>query len=35
MNQSLRQLIDVETDFDSLREDPDFQMIIGAVSRKV
>lgn len=31
MNNSLRDLIDDETDFDPLRHDPDFQLIIRAV----
>ncbi|HLJ09555.1 MAG TPA: tetratricopeptide repeat protein [Planctomycetaceae bacterium] len=33
MDNSLRQLIDDETDFDSLRNDRDFQMIVDAVNR--
>jgi tetratricopeptide (TPR) repeat protein len=31
MDKSYRQLIDDETDFDPLRHDPDFQMIVNAV----
>ena len=31
MDRSFRQLIDDETDFDPLRHDPDFQLIVGAV----
>jgi tetratricopeptide (TPR) repeat protein len=31
MDKSFRQLIDDETDFDPLRQDPDFQMIVSAV----
>jgi len=31
MDSSYRQLIDDETDFDPLRHDPDFQMIVNAV----
>lgn len=31
MDQSLRRLIDDEPDFDSLRQDPDFRMILDAV----
>jgi hypothetical protein len=31
MDKSFRQLIDSETDFDPLRQDPDFQMIVSAV----
>ena len=31
MDKSFRQLIDDETDFDPLRQDPDFQLIVGAV----
>lgn len=34
MDNGLRQLIDDETDFDTLRHDPDFQMIVAAVDRK-
>lgn len=34
MDRSLRNLIDEETDFDPLRNDPDFRMIVSAVSRK-
>jgi hypothetical protein len=34
MDKSFRKLIDDETDFDLLREDADFQMIVGAVSRE-
>lgn len=33
MDRSLRDLIDDETDFDPLRNDPDFQMILSVVSR--
>jgi tetratricopeptide (TPR) repeat protein len=32
MDQGYRQLIDNETDFDPLRHDPDFQMLVGMVS---
>jgi hypothetical protein len=31
MDKSFRRLIDDETDFDPLRHDPDFQMIVSAV----
>jgi len=31
MDNDLRQLIDEETDFDQLRNDPDFQMILDAI----
>jgi tetratricopeptide (TPR) repeat protein len=34
MDKSFRKLIDDETDFDSLRHDADFQMIVGAVTRE-
>ena len=34
MDKALRQLIDQETDFDSLRHDPDFQMLIGMVKKE-
>jgi tetratricopeptide (TPR) repeat protein len=34
MDASYRQLIDDETDFDPLRHDPDFQMIVNAVQRE-
>ncbi|HEY3963020.1 MAG TPA: tetratricopeptide repeat protein [Planctomycetaceae bacterium] len=34
MDKALRQLIDDETDFDSLRHDPDFQMLVGLVKRE-
>jgi tetratricopeptide (TPR) repeat protein len=33
MDKSFRKLIDEETDFDPLRHDADFQMIVGAVSQ--
>ncbi|MGE5193478.1 MAG: TPR end-of-group domain-containing protein [Deltaproteobacteria bacterium] len=33
MDASFRQLIDDETDFDPLRHDPDFQMIVSAVQQ--
>jgi len=33
MDASFGQLIDDETDFDPLRDDPDFQMIVNAVQR--
>lgn len=33
MDKKLRRLIDDESDFDSLRNDPDFQMIVEAVNR--
>jgi tetratricopeptide (TPR) repeat protein len=33
MDNDLRQLIDDETDFDPLRNDPDFQMILDAIDR--
>ncbi len=32
MDQKLRELIDGESDFDSLRHDPDFELIVGAGS---
>ena len=31
MEAGLRKLIDDETDFDGLRDDPDFQLIVGAL----
>ena len=34
MDRSLRNLIDDETDFNPLRNDPDFRMIVSAVSRQ-
>src|SRR5262249_16356543 len=34
MDASYRQLIDDETDFDPLRHDPDFQMIVNAVQQQ-
>ena len=34
MDKALRQLIDDETDFDPLRHDPDFQMIVGMIKRE-
>ena len=33
MDGSFRQLIDDESDFDSLRHDPDFQLIVGALDK--
>lgn len=33
LDRSLRQLIDRETDFDPLRHDPDFQLIVGALAK--
>ena len=33
MDHELRRLIDDEADFDSLRNDPDFQLIIRAIDR--
>ena len=33
MDASYRQLIDDESDFDPLRHDPDFQMIVSAVQQ--
>lgn len=34
MDHELRELIDDESDFDPLRHDPDFQMIVDAVARR-
>lgn len=34
MDKGLRQLIEKETDFDPLRHDPDFQMLVGLVKRE-
>ncbi|MBI3860940.1 MAG: tetratricopeptide repeat protein [Planctomycetia bacterium] len=34
MDKGLRRLIDDESDFDPLRHDPDFQMILGAIDQK-
>jgi tetratricopeptide (TPR) repeat protein len=34
MDKGYRQLIDDETDFDPLRHDPDFQMLLGMVNRE-
>jgi tetratricopeptide (TPR) repeat protein len=33
MDGSFRQLVDDESDFDSLRHDPDFQLIVGALDK--
>jgi tetratricopeptide (TPR) repeat protein len=34
MDQDLRHLIETESDFDSLRPDPDFQLLVGLVQRE-